>query len=234
MLSTSRVPTHRLRRIALLGGVTGALLLVAAPAMAQSADDPNADVEIETTYTVQQGDYLAQIAEEHGIDSWAVLYAVNDEKIDNPDLLLVGQELDVPADPAAVDVDAVDIPSEPAPQPQPEAGGSSQATAQSQAAPQPEPDAGQQAPQPSQPASGSVWDRLAQCESGGKWSTNTGNGYYGGLQFHPGTWASFGGHAYAPNAHLASRAEEIAVAQRVQAAQGWGAWPACAAELGLH
>lgn len=79
-------------------------------------------------------------------------------------------------------------------------------------------------------APGSTWDALAQCESGGNWAINTGNGFSGGLQFTPQTWAGFGGTGSPENA---SRAQQIAVAERVQATQGWGAWPACAAKLGL-
>ena len=76
----------------------------------------------------------------------------------------------------------------------------------------------------------STWDALAQCESGGNWAINTGNGFSGGLQFTPQTWAGFGGTGSPENA---SRAQQIAVAEKVQATQGWGAWPACAAKLGL-
>ena len=83
-------------------------------------------------------------------------------------------------------------------------------------------------------AAGSVWDSIAQCEATGNWSINTGNGFSGGLQFTPSTWASFGGTEYAPEAWQASREQQIAVAQKVQAAQGWGAWPACTAKLGLR
>jgi nucleoid-associated protein YgaU len=79
-------------------------------------------------------------------------------------------------------------------------------------------------------ASTSTWDALAQCESGGNWSTNTGNGFAGGLQFTPSTWAANGGTGSPASA---SREQQIAVAQNVQASQGWGAWPACAAKLGL-
>ncbi|MFI1164275.1 transglycosylase family protein [Streptomyces sp. NPDC020801] len=81
-------------------------------------------------------------------------------------------------------------------------------------------------------ADGGVWDRIAQCESGGNWHINTGNGYYGGLQFAAGTWRAYGGGAYAPRADQASRAQQIAVAARVQQAQGWGAWPVCSARAG--
>jgi resuscitation-promoting factor RpfA len=83
-------------------------------------------------------------------------------------------------------------------------------------------------------ATGSTWDRLAQCESGGNWSINTGNGFSGGLQFTPSTWRAYGGTAYASSAYKASRSAQIAVAQRVLASQGWGAWPACSAKLGLR
>jgi len=81
-------------------------------------------------------------------------------------------------------------------------------------------------------ADGGVWDRIAQCESGGNWHINTGNGYYGGLQFSAGTWRAYGGTAYAPTADQASRSAQIAVATKVQGAQGWGAWPVCSARAG--
>jgi uncharacterized protein YabE (DUF348 family) len=79
--------------------------------------------------------------------------------------------------------------------------------------------------------SGGVWDKIAACESGGNWSINTGNGFYGGLQFTLSTWHAYGGSGM-PN--HAGKAAQIAVAKRVQAAQGWGAWPACTAKLGLR
>ncbi|MET1155235.1 transglycosylase family protein [Arthrobacter sp.] len=79
-------------------------------------------------------------------------------------------------------------------------------------------------------ADGATWDALAECESGGSWSTNTGNGFSGGLQFTSSTWAAHGGTGSAENA---SRAEQIAVAEKVLDNQGWGAWPACSAKLGL-
>jgi len=79
----------------------------------------------------------------------------------------------------------------------------------------------------------SVWDRVAACESGGNWHINTGNGFYGGLQFTRSTWNGFGGGRYASRADLATRSEQISVAQRVLAAQGPGAWPTCGARAGL-
>jgi hypothetical protein len=78
-----------------------------------------------------------------------------------------------------------------------------------------------------------VWDALAQCESGGNWAINTGNGYYGGLQFSLATWEAYGGSAYAAYPHEATREEQIAVAERLRAARGYQPWPACRAKLGL-
>jgi hypothetical protein len=83
-------------------------------------------------------------------------------------------------------------------------------------------------------ATTSTWDRLAICESSGNWSTNTGNGYYGGLQFGGPTWRAYGGTEYARRADLATRAEQIAIAEKVLEGQGWGAWPACSRRLGLR
>jgi hypothetical protein len=91
-----------------------------------------------------------------------------------------------------------------------------------------------QAPAPRTYANGdpddpATWDRMAQCEAGGNWAANTGNGYYGGLQFSLGTWQHYGGQGYP---HEASKDSQIAVGKRVQAAEGWGAWPGCARYLG--
>ncbi|WP_405009439.1 transglycosylase family protein [Kitasatospora sp. NBC_01539] len=79
----------------------------------------------------------------------------------------------------------------------------------------------------------STWDKVAQCEATGNWAVNSGNGFYGGLQFTSQTWGAFGGHAYAANAHQASKAQQIAVAEKVLAAQGPGAWPVCSVKAGL-
>ncbi|MFD5635507.1 transglycosylase family protein [Streptomyces sp. NPDC127077] len=80
-------------------------------------------------------------------------------------------------------------------------------------------------------ATGSEWDAVAQCESGGNWSINTGNGYYGGLQFSSSTWAAYGGTAYASTADQASKSQQIAIGEKVLAAQGKGAWPTCGTGL---
>jgi hypothetical protein len=82
---------------------------------------------------------------------------------------------------------------------------------------------------PNDPA---TWDRLAQCESGGNWSINTGNGYYGGLQFSKGTWDRLGGAAFAEYPHQASEAQQIEIGKRQHAQSGWDAWPGCRDHLG--
>ncbi|WP_405831321.1 transglycosylase family protein [Streptomyces sp. NBC_01176] len=80
-------------------------------------------------------------------------------------------------------------------------------------------------------ATASEWDSVAQCESGGNWSINTGNGYYGGLQFSASTWAAYGGTAYASTADKASKSQQITIGEKVLAAQGKGAWPTCGTGL---
>ena len=86
---------------------------------------------------------------------------------------------------------------------------------------------------PAEAATTTAWDRVAQCESGGNWKINTGNGFYGGVQFSASTWKAYGGKTYASQAHLATKAEQIAIARRVLAGQGPGAWPTCSRRAGL-
>lgn len=92
-------------------------------------------------------------------------------------------------------------------------------------------------PAPAAPAAtysgDSVWDDLARCESGGNWSINTGNGYYGGLQFSYATWHGYGGGEFAEYPHQATREQQIVVAERLRAARGYQPWPSCRAKLGL-
>ncbi len=82
-------------------------------------------------------------------------------------------------------------------------------------------------------AASTVWDKVASCESGGNWKINTGNGYYGGIQFSRRTWRGFGGGTYASQANRATKGEQIAIARRVLASQGPGAWPTCGRRAGL-
>ena len=98
--------------------------------------------------------------------------------------------------------------------------------------PTPAPAAAAPAAPPSYSGS-SVWDDLARCESGGNWSINTGNGYYGGLQFSYDTWHGYDGGEFAEYPHEATRDEQITVAERLRAARGYAPWPACRVKLGL-
>ncbi|MFE7240582.1 transglycosylase family protein [Streptomyces sp. NPDC057582] len=82
-------------------------------------------------------------------------------------------------------------------------------------------------------ADATTWDRVAECESGGMWSADLGNGFYGGLQFSQDAWKAYGGEAYAPRADLASRSQQIAVAEKVLDDRGPKAWPSCAVISGL-
>lgn len=82
-------------------------------------------------------------------------------------------------------------------------------------------------------ASVSTWDKVAACESSNNWDINTGNGYYGGLQFTQSTWQAYGGLAYAPRADLATKTEQITIAEKVLSSQGPGAWPVCSVRAGL-
>lgn len=83
-------------------------------------------------------------------------------------------------------------------------------------------------------ADAATWNKVAACESSGNWSINTGNGFYGGLQFTQSTWEAYGGTAYAARADLAGRDQQIAVAEKVLDGQGPGAWPVCSVQAGLH
>lgn len=163
---------------------------------------------------VQEGDNLSRIAEANGTTYQRIFDA--NESIQDPNIINPGQELRIPdvseqlatrALPVAVPVavESYDY----------------SVSAPAQAAPRAVQSVGD----------GSVWDQLAQCEAGGNWSINTGNGYSGGLQFSPGTWRAHGGIG---DASSASREQQIAVAESVQASQGWGAWPSCSARLGLR
>ncbi|MCE5289831.1 MAG: transglycosylase family protein [Nocardiaceae bacterium] len=77
------------------------------------------------------------------------------------------------------------------------------------------------------------WEAMASCEATGDWAANTGNGFYGGLQFDAGTWTNYGGAAYAPTADLATNLQQMEVANKVLGTQGWGAWPSCSVFSGV-
>jgi LysM repeat protein len=233
----ARTHAHQLARTARLSVVTGlgAAVLVSAFALPASAEPVNAVQRGKTKIvaaqtdqkrkkvTVKQGDSLSKLAKQAKLSSWRPIWDLN-KKIKHPNLIYPGQKLLLPAKGEkvkhrplpALAVTRV-VSSERAAAPATTSSSSSRRSTATRSA--------------AAPAGGSVWDRLAQCESGGNWGINTGNGYSGGLQFAPGTWAAHGGTG---SAHNASRAEQIRVAERVRASQGWGAWPACSAKLGLR
>ena len=171
--------------------------------------------------TVNPGDSLTAISEANQSTVERV-YSANTD-VQNPDLIYPGQSLRIPTADEQLTMRALPVA---APAPAPVAQATPAATSS-------------YTPRASQPvasaapavAGGSVWDSIAACESGGNWSINTGNGYYGGLQFTLGSWQAVGGSGLPSNA---SREEQISRAQMLQARQGWGAWPACTAKLGLR
>ena len=231
----ARTHAPHLSRTARLSAVTGlgAAVLVSAfalPAMAEPVDAvqrvPAKIVAAKTDHkrkqvVVKRGDSLSKLAKRAKLTSWRPLWDLN-KKIAHPNLIYPGQKLLIPAKgekirsrplPALALTRVVSVERSAAPA---SSSSSRRSTVTRSAS--------------TSSVGGSVWDRLAQCESGGNWGTNTGNGYSGGLQFSQGTWAANGGTG---SAHNASRAEQIRVAERVRASQGWGAWPTCSAKLGL-
>jgi LysM repeat protein len=230
----ARTHTPHLARTARLSAVTGlgAAVLVSAFALPATAEPVNAVQRGQTKIVaaqrdqkrkqvvVKRGDSLSKIAKRAKLSSWRPIWDLN-TRIKHPNLIYPGQKLALPAKgekvkhrplPALALTRVVAQERSAAPA----SSGSRGATVTRSA---------------SAPAGGGVWDRLAQCESGGNWGINTGNGYSGGLQFAQGTWRANGGTG---SAHNASRAEQIRVAERVRASQGWGAWPACSSKLGLR
>lgn len=182
-------------------------------------DPIDGDIRPVVTFSRTVGDFLAEQGVEVGPDA-ELNHAPEDPVVEGMSIVVSAKPVEAPEPehaPAPVEEPAPVVEQAPVAQP---------ATVPS--APQ--------SPAPTAPAvaSGSVWDSLAQCESGGNWAINTGNGYYGGLQFNPGTWNAYGGQQYAATADQATREQQIAIAEKVQAAQGWGAWPACTASLGIR
>ncbi len=174
------------------------------------------------SYTVQAGDSLSAIAA-HAYGSaadWPAVWWANRRQLANPSVIAAGQRLWLPArGEVAAWIARAALAAIPGTAP-----------AAPASAPQAGPAAPAQAATPVPASSDGVnWSAIAACESGGDWSTDTGNGFYGGLQFTEQTWLAYGGGQYASSANLASPAQQIAVAQRVLAGQGIGAWPVCGA-----
>jgi Transglycosylase-like domain/LysM domain len=178
---------------------------------------------VPASYTVQQGDSLSAIAAHtYGkAADWPAVWWVNRHQVANPNLITAGQRLRLPASgqvPAWMARAAQA--AIPAPPPAPAA------VSVTQASPSAAASVSTAAPASS---GGANWSAIAACESGGNWSASTGNGFYGGLQFTEQTWLGYGGGQYASSANQATKAQQIAVAERVLAGQGIGAWPTCGA-----
>ncbi len=176
------------------------------------------------SYTVRQGDTLSAIATQAygSAADWPAIWWANRHQVPNPNTIAAGQRLWLPPSghvPAWIARAAQAAIPAPAP-----------AQAQTVSVPQADPPAATPVSTAAPASSGGAdWSAIAACESGGNWSTNTGNGFYGGLQFTEQTWLAYGGGQYASSANLASESQQIAVAQRVLAGQGIGAWPVCGA-----
>jgi hypothetical protein len=188
-------------------GADGSSLDEAAPETA-----PEATPE-PVVHVLARGESLADVATLHGIDGidgWRRLFDANPH-IEDPDLVTTGTHVRIPA--PGEEVAPRELPAPPPP---------------------PRREGGERTSRAGGGGGGGgagVWDQLAACESGGNWAANTGNGYYGGLQFSASSWAAVGGTGL-PHEH--SRGTQIAMGERLRAAQGWGAWPSCARRLGLR
>jgi LysM repeat protein len=175
------------------------------------------------SYTVQPGDSLSAIAARtYGqAADWPAVWWVNRHQVANPNQIATGQRLRLPA--------SGQVPAWMARAARAAVPGTPTASA-AVSVPQGSPSAAAPVATAAPASSGGAnWSAIAACESGGNWSANTGNGFYGGLQFTEQTWLGYGGGQYASSANQATEAQQIAVAERVLAGQGIGAWPVCGA-----
>ena len=224
-----------MRLVAMTAALLSVGLISTSGSVAHAATPTNTNQNVKPstkTVVVNPGDYLYKIATANN-STIQRLYDANTD-INDPDLIFPGQNIRIP-DPSE-QLAHRDIPSNTVTAVQsevetPPAPAAVSAPAQVVSTPTPAPSPRPVATAPAA-ATGSIWDRIAACESSGNWSINTGNGYYGGLQFTQSTWNAYGGQSYAARADLASREAQIAVAQKVQASQGWGAWPVCSYKAG--
>lgn len=184
------------------------------------AQSQNNQTEQPKVVQVQPGDYLAKIASQNNT-TYPRLYAAN-PSIKDPDIIFPGESLRIPAPDEQLESRPLPDDQKLAPKVQKTVQSPTTRTTRVTAS---------QSTLIANISDGSAWDRLAQCESGGNWSIDTGNGYYGGLQFSLASWRGVGGSGY-PN--KASRTEQISRAETLRERQGWRAWPACSDKLGLH
>lgn len=202
----------RLFAFVLMLSITGALFLSGTEVSAQENKNNYNKPKI---VLVKKGDSLSKIAK-HNDTTYKRLFNAN-KNIKNPDLIYPGDKIRIPSKKEKLKNRLVESASPVSYASQTwEDPGTANVSAQGSV---------------NSSYSGGVWDKLAACESGGNWSINTGNGYYGGLQFNVGTWQSNGGSGYP---HQASKAEQIRVAKNLHASRGFSPWPACSAKLGLR
>jgi LysM repeat protein len=177
----------------------------------------------ENIVKVEPGNTLSGIAKDN-TTTYTRLFDANIE-IENPDKIFPGQDIRIPA--PEEELASRGLPVAPVAAATPKA----QPKPVAKSAPRASTRPAQVAAPADASTNGGVWDQLAKCESGGNWSINTGNGYYGGLQFSLSSWKAVGGSGYP---HQASKSEQIARAEALKARQGWGAWPSCTSKLGLR
>lgn len=191
--------------------------VLAASTENQPAEDEKEASQKPIVVIVEKGDSLSKIAKKFNTN-YKRLFDAN-ESIEDPDIINPGDKIRIPSEDEK-------LPNRPVPKPVSATSSKSHSQSKTRTT-------NMKAYSSNAPAvaSGSVWDRLAQCESGGNWQINTGNGYYGGLQFLPSTWRAVGGTGL-PHQH--SREEQIKRAEILLARAGWGQWPACTAMLGLR
>jgi LysM repeat protein len=206
-----------MRKTAFLAAIFVAATMFVLRGSSVSAAKLNKTVMSKKTVVVKPGDSLSSIATTNNTTYERVFYA--NKKIADPDVIYPGQKLRIPGKKEKLKkrpLATVQLAA-------PVASGTGSVASYQSAAPR---------PAVSAPSVGAgVWDQLAACESGGNWAINTGNGFYGGLQFTISSWAAVGGSGLPSSA---SRAEQIMRGKMLQARQGWGAWPACSAKLGLR
>lgn len=211
-----------MRLVATIAAVFVAALIFATNSQKASAESQQQPKPKGKIVLVKPGDSLSKIAKANKSTYQRIFYA--NKSIKNPDLIYPDTKLRIPSVKEK-------LKERPLPQ-----GINAPATEQtsnraSSTYVAPRPSYSRVGPAPIAGISGDVWDRLAACEAGGNWAINTGNGFYGGLQFTLSSWQAVGGQGYP---HQASKAEQIARGKLLQARQGWGAWPACTSMLGIR
>jgi LysM repeat protein len=215
-----------MRKSVLLAGVLCAGLIMAggkASAHAQGAQAPKTTKPTKVVVEVKPGDSLSKIAKKQKTTYQRIFYA--NDFIQDPNVIHPGDKVRIPDSKEKLKERALpETTVKTAPV-------AKKTSKKAQTSYKSYKKNGRSVAVPKNAVSGSVWDRLAACESGGNWAINTGNGYYGGLQFSAATWRGVGGSGLP---HQASKAEQIKRGQILQARSGWGQWPACTRMLGLR